>query len=269
MELSNAKVAGVCEGLGFRFQIDPLLLRVFFVISTFMGVGPLLYITLWWLMPRYPLQTSPAQALIQYPNKGEQASQLRFGGWSGLFILAFGWLLAMAIVPTFAITTLVAAGLLWWLLFLRTPEQPAELDAVARSEAEIPQHRRRWPWVAAASVPALVGLVIGAVALFGTPPASMGSTFVKVDEAKALRSEYSADFGGVYLELQDLRPLQEPQTVVVRSRFGNAGVVLPDTAYRLECAQDTEQCQDSVHEGKGEMLTIKLSAGRFGEAWTE
>ncbi|MFC6318492.1 PspC domain-containing protein [Corynebacterium gerontici] len=265
MEQSRAKIAGVCEGLGFRFQIDPLLLRVIFFVSAFTGIGPLLYITLWWLMPRYPLDVSPAQALMQYPKSGRQRTQLRLGAWAGLFFLALGWLSALVIIPFFAITAVVVTGIVWWLLFLRTPEQPAELDAELRSQASIPAHRRRWPWVTAASVLA-VGAIGGAV-LFSSP--LMESNYTKVEDPKELQAEYTTDFGSMNLDLQDLKPLQKPQTVEVRSRYGNAGVILPDTAYRLECQEDAAGCNDSVHQGKGALLTIKLSAGRFGEAWTE
>jgi phage shock protein C len=44
-------VAGVCSGLGQYFRIDPLLVRVVFVLLTFVhGIGIILYLVLWLLM---------------------------------------------------------------------------------------------------------------------------------------------------------------------------------------------------------------------------
>lgn len=45
-------LGGVCEGLGERFGVEPNLLRVGWLIATFIfGTGALLYIALWWLLP--------------------------------------------------------------------------------------------------------------------------------------------------------------------------------------------------------------------------
>jgi phage shock protein C len=44
-------VAGVCSGLGQYFRIDPLLVRVVFVLLAFVhGIGIVLYLVLWLLM---------------------------------------------------------------------------------------------------------------------------------------------------------------------------------------------------------------------------
>ena len=48
---SDQKIAGVCGGLGKHFGIDPILFRIGFVISLFMGgLGLLVYIILWVLL---------------------------------------------------------------------------------------------------------------------------------------------------------------------------------------------------------------------------
>ena len=51
---SEAKVAGVCAGLGKYFGIDPTILRIIFVLCSFIGVGSpiLIYFLLAILMPR-------------------------------------------------------------------------------------------------------------------------------------------------------------------------------------------------------------------------
>ena len=46
-------IGGVCEGLGQKFSIEPNLLRLGWLVSTFFfGTGVLLYLPLWWLLPR-------------------------------------------------------------------------------------------------------------------------------------------------------------------------------------------------------------------------
>ena len=50
--IEDRKVAGVAGGLGAYFNIDPLLLRLIFVILTIAGGGGLLiYIILWSVTP--------------------------------------------------------------------------------------------------------------------------------------------------------------------------------------------------------------------------
>ena len=49
---ANRRVAGVAGGLGRHLDIDPVILRVAFVVLTFFGgVGLLLYVALWLLLP--------------------------------------------------------------------------------------------------------------------------------------------------------------------------------------------------------------------------
>jgi phage shock protein C len=48
----DKKIAGVCAGLATYFGIDPMIVRVAFVILALMGgPGILLYIVLWLVMP--------------------------------------------------------------------------------------------------------------------------------------------------------------------------------------------------------------------------
>lgn len=45
-------IAGVCRGIADRFAISPGLVRIGFVIFGLVGVGELVYIALWILMPK-------------------------------------------------------------------------------------------------------------------------------------------------------------------------------------------------------------------------
>jgi phage shock protein C len=49
---SDRKIAGVCGGLGEFLDIDPVFFRAIFVVLAFIGgLGILLYIALWLVMP--------------------------------------------------------------------------------------------------------------------------------------------------------------------------------------------------------------------------
>jgi phage shock protein PspC (stress-responsive transcriptional regulator) len=49
---TDKRIAGVCAGIAHYFGIDPVLVRIGFVIAAFMGWGFLLYIVLWIVLPR-------------------------------------------------------------------------------------------------------------------------------------------------------------------------------------------------------------------------
>ncbi len=52
---TDKKIAGVCGGIAEYFEIDPLLVRVFFLFAFFgMGCGLLAYLVLWLLAPKSP-----------------------------------------------------------------------------------------------------------------------------------------------------------------------------------------------------------------------
>lgn len=49
---SDRKIAGVCGGLAEYFGIDPLLVRIIFVMLLFAGIGLLTYIIMWIFVPK-------------------------------------------------------------------------------------------------------------------------------------------------------------------------------------------------------------------------
>lgn len=49
---SGGWIAGVCAGLADRFGVSPGLVRIGFVLFGLFGVGELVYIALWILMPK-------------------------------------------------------------------------------------------------------------------------------------------------------------------------------------------------------------------------
>ena len=54
-DTEDQKVAGVCAALARYFDVDPVLVRVLFVVTVFVGGGSLLaYALLWWLLDPAP-----------------------------------------------------------------------------------------------------------------------------------------------------------------------------------------------------------------------
>jgi phage shock protein PspC (stress-responsive transcriptional regulator) len=52
LSATDRKIGGVCGGLGEFFELDPLLFRVAFVVLAFVGgLGILLYVVLWLVVP--------------------------------------------------------------------------------------------------------------------------------------------------------------------------------------------------------------------------
>ena len=47
----DKQLGGVCSGMAYYFNTDPLLIRILMVIALFMGFGFLLYIILWIVIP--------------------------------------------------------------------------------------------------------------------------------------------------------------------------------------------------------------------------
>jgi len=54
LQRSNNKIlAGVCSGLANYYNIDPTIVRIIFLVAFFgFGVGPLIYLILWLVMPQ-------------------------------------------------------------------------------------------------------------------------------------------------------------------------------------------------------------------------
>ena len=120
----QSPVAGVASGFGRRYGVDPVLIRVAFVVSTiFGGAGIVLYLAAWLLLPPAGDAVSPAEGLISRGRSSQSSTK------TIVLIVA----LAIAVttmgpvgvglggsgVISFA---LMVAG--WWLLYMRQPEPP-------------------------------------------------------------------------------------------------------------------------------------------------
>lgn len=126
----NAMVAGICEGIAVRYQIDATLVRIAFVaLSLIFGVGLFVYTLCGFLMPRFGMDTSPAQA-VSRPKDQLDRAQLddRSTGW-GLLILLILFFPSVSVsfggdLAASALGGLALAGLAWWGLHQRMPVPP-------------------------------------------------------------------------------------------------------------------------------------------------
>jgi phage shock protein PspC (stress-responsive transcriptional regulator) len=85
---SDRKVAGVAGGLGRHLDIDPLILRVAFVVLTFFGgVGLLLYVALWLLLP----EDGSDWAKIKLDRRSRAVALVLVGALALLLLFSHGW----------------------------------------------------------------------------------------------------------------------------------------------------------------------------------
>ncbi|MBM3404462.1 MAG: PspC domain-containing protein [Bacteroidetes bacterium] len=57
---NNKMLAGVCGGLGTYFNIDPVIIRLLWVLAIFAaGTGVLAYIIAWIIIPEEPITPQP------------------------------------------------------------------------------------------------------------------------------------------------------------------------------------------------------------------
>lgn len=48
----EGKIAGVCAGLGDYFEIDPVIVRLIFLLALFLGGGLIVYLIAWVIIPK-------------------------------------------------------------------------------------------------------------------------------------------------------------------------------------------------------------------------
>ncbi len=47
----EGKIAGICAGLGDYFEIDPVIIRLVFLLALFLGGGLIVYLIAWVIIP--------------------------------------------------------------------------------------------------------------------------------------------------------------------------------------------------------------------------
>jgi phage shock protein PspC (stress-responsive transcriptional regulator) len=85
---TNRRVAGVAGGLGRHLDVDPVILRVAFVVLTFFGgVGLLLYVALWLLLP----EDGSDWARIKLDRRSRTVALVIVGALALLLLVSHGW----------------------------------------------------------------------------------------------------------------------------------------------------------------------------------
>ena len=119
-------VAGVCEGIGVRYRIDPTIVRLVFAMITLIGgAGVTLYLMCMLIFPRYSVDKAPIEVLFRSLDK--RYSRDRRVGWFALIlmILITGPLRignGGVLIATFGV-----AALTWWALNQHVPNPPEGL----------------------------------------------------------------------------------------------------------------------------------------------
>lgn len=117
-------VAGVCAGIGVRYGIDPVLVRIAFVVSAlFGGAGIVLYLAAWVLFTRHGDQVSAIESLVGRGHSSDSSSKV-------IVLLVALAIAASAVGPVgvgsggsgFISMVLMLGG--WWLLYQRRPDPP-------------------------------------------------------------------------------------------------------------------------------------------------
>ncbi|KRQ21513.1 hypothetical protein AOT83_25200 [Mycobacteroides sp. H001] len=111
----HGKLAGVAAGIGYRYNVDPLLVRVIFVVTTiFGGAGAIMYVACWLLMPtaRY---TTPYHE-----------SKVKMVFWIIVLLLVGGPFIDPDRDPWGFVSAVVLLGG-WYLLYQRQTETPPPL----------------------------------------------------------------------------------------------------------------------------------------------
>ncbi|MFC9551067.1 PspC domain-containing protein [Rhodococcus sp. NPDC056960] len=117
-------VAGVCAGIGYRYGVDPVLIRVAFVVSTiFGGAGVLLYLACWLALTKSGDPASPAESLVGRGHSSDSGTKT--------IVLLVALAIALSTVGPFGVglggsglisMALMLGGL--WLLYQRQPIPP-------------------------------------------------------------------------------------------------------------------------------------------------
>lgn len=126
---TRGPLAGVGAGIAYRYGIDPVLVRVAFIVSAiFGGSGIVLYLAAYLLMPKWGDRVSPTEALLGRGTSSVSTST------TVMVIVAFA--IALSVVGPLGIG-LAGSGFIfgvlmllgWWVLYTRKPIPPVPPQA--------------------------------------------------------------------------------------------------------------------------------------------
>jgi phage shock protein C len=73
---TDRMIAGVCGGLGEYLSIDPMFIRLFFVLLTLgQGAGVLIYLIMWFVLPVEDSPAAQEESTIQIPENSQEFAE--------------------------------------------------------------------------------------------------------------------------------------------------------------------------------------------------
>lgn len=124
VRLPRGPIAGVAAGFGERYNVDPVLVRVAFVVSTiFGGAGVVLYLLAWLMLHQAGDQASAAESLVGKGHSSQSQTKT--------IVLVVALAIAVSTMGPLGVGLggggLISMGLMlggWWMLHMRQPAPP-------------------------------------------------------------------------------------------------------------------------------------------------
>src|SRR6478609_2729680 len=112
----DVKVAGLCGGIAAKWDVDPILVRIGFVLLALSaGIGVVLYLAGWLLLPVEGRQTAPVDELF-----GESVRKWPRELWVALITVACVLMLAVfSSLSPFSVGPAVVIAVIWYFGFYK------------------------------------------------------------------------------------------------------------------------------------------------------
>ena len=127
-EGGRAVIAGVCAGIGERYKVDPVAVRIAFVIlSLVFGGGIFAYLLCWMFMPRVGMNITPAKAIITPKSEltPHEIEERKPGWWLLIGLIVFLPAAGQAGDLRGTLISFAAFFFVWFFTYARQPEPPA------------------------------------------------------------------------------------------------------------------------------------------------
>ncbi|WP_067512297.1 PspC domain-containing protein [Nocardia puris] len=235
----HGPIAGVAAGFGQRYNVDPVLVRVAFVVSTFFGgAGIVLYLLAWLLFNEAGDRSSAAESLF---GRG-QSSQSQTKTVVLMVALAIALTTVGPIGVGLAGSGMISLALMlagWWMLFMRCPQPPPGTSAADLGFAD---------GLAATGYPGAV-FPTGPVRSAGYYPDTMYTPYTKLPDA--------------YVPAPHV-PVDQP-TDVLRTSSPDASAGSASPASSSQAAATVSEAAVSSSSPRSFPLTEPASAGSSSE----
>ena len=124
----KALFGGVCVGIGERYNMDPVVVRIIFVLFAFLfGGGIFAYLLCWMFMPRVGMNITPAKAIITPKSEltPHEIEERKPGWWLLIGLIVFLPAAGEAGDLRGTLISFAAFFFVWFFTYARQPEPPA------------------------------------------------------------------------------------------------------------------------------------------------